>query len=275
MAESWPRVTLAIPAAPIAALDRIADRSPVLELPLGITERDIAAVSRSIAHGHPTVNGYSGYVPRHYEILKVGLQRNDGAVIVELARDHGLIVAVDHHAEFERWAGVVGPRPVIADDGDWRLFRVPEGSGPPPALGPPLHVQSVTADAHREAVGQILDGDLRTAWSTGRAQAGGESLVIDLGRTDDLSAVQLAVGPYTMDFPRGLSVDCSADREHWSACWRGSAVALAMRAMLDDATTGAMTIPLAAQGVRYVRLRQTAADRVAGWAVAELGVFGR
>ena len=61
--ESWPRVPLAIPAAPIAALATIDDRAPVLELPLGITERDADAMYRSLGHGHPTVNGYSGYVP--------------------------------------------------------------------------------------------------------------------------------------------------------------------------------------------------------------------
>ena len=70
-------------------------------------------------------------------------------------------------------------------------------------------------------------------------------------------------------------MECSADRERWLSCWSGSAPALAMRAMLDDPTTGALTIRLSAQGVRYVRLRQTAADPVVGWAVAELAVFGR
>jgi hypothetical protein len=126
-----------------------------------------------------------------------------------------------------------------------------------------------------DIVGQMLDGDLRTAWSTGRPQAGGESLVIDLGRPTDLSAVRLAQGPFTMEFPRGLSVDCSAGRERWSSCWSGSASALAMRAMLDDPVTGALTIRLSTKGVRYLRLRQTSADSVVGWAVAELGVFGR
>ena len=273
--ESWPRVTLAIPAAPISALGKIGDRAPVLELPLGIVERDADAMYRSLAHGHPTVNGYSGYAPPHHEVAKVGLQMADGAVIAELARDADLIVVLDRQEEFERWSAVVGPRPVIADDPGYRILRVPKGAGPPPAIGPPLRVQSITADIHGETVGQMQDGDLRTAWSTGRPQAGGESLVIDLGRPTDLSAVQIAQGQFSMDFPRGLSVDCSTDRERWLSCWSGSAPALAMRAMLDDPTTGALTIRLSAQGIRYVRVRQTAADPVAGWAVAELTVFGR
>jgi hypothetical protein len=275
LAESWPRVMLAAPAAPIAALRGIDDRAPVLELPLGILERDVAAVYRSLEHGHPIVNGYSGYDPPHYQVLKVGLNLNDGAVIDELARDGALIVAVDHREQFARWASVVGPRQVIADDGDWRLYRVPATANSPPEIGAPLRVQSVTADLRNETVGRMLDGDPRTTWSTGRAQAGGESLVIDLGRSQDLSAVRLTLGPFTLDFPRGLSVECSADRQQWDTCWRGSAAALALRAVLDDPLTRSMIIPVSAHAVRYVRLRQTSADPVSEWAIGELGVFGR
>jgi hypothetical protein len=272
--ESWPRVPEAIPAAPIAALSAVGDRAPVLELPLGITERDADAMYRSLAHGHPTVNGYSGYSPLHYEVLKAALQMGDRGVINELARDHDMIVVLDRQTEFQRWFEVVGLRPVIGDAGGYRIYRVPKGPGPPSPLGPALTVQSITADMRGDVVGQMLDGDLRTAWSTGRPQAGGESLVIDLGRATDVAAVRLAQGPFTMEFPRGLSVDCSSDRERWSSCWSGSAPALAMRAMLDDPATGALTIRLSARGIRYVRLRQTAADPVVGWAVAELTVFG-
>jgi hypothetical protein len=220
------------------------------------------------------INGYSGYSPLHYEVLKAALQTGDRAVIDELARDQDIIVALDRQTEFQRWFEVVGLRPVIADAGGYRIYRVAKGPRPLPPLGPPLRVQAITANRRGEAAGQMLDGDLRTAWSSGRPQAGGESLEIDLGQPRDLSAVRLAQGPYTMGFPRGLSVECSADRERWSPCWSGSSPALAMRAMLDDPVAGALTIPLSAHGVRYVRLRQTAADPVVDWAVAELTVFG-
>ena len=277
LVESWPHVALAPPAAPIAALFGIDDGAPVLELPLGIPERDVAAVYRSLEHGHPIVNGYSGYDPPHYHVLRVGLSLNDGAVLDELARDRGLIVAVDHHEQFARWANVVGPRQVMADDGDWRLYRVPVPAvaASPATIGAPLRVQSVTANMRNEAVGQMLDGDPQTAWSTGHVQAGGESLVIDLGRSQDLSAVRLTLGPFRADFPRSLSVECSVDQRQWNTCWRGSAMALALRAVLDDPLIDSMVISLSARAVRYVRLRQTSADPVNGWAVAELSVFGR
>lgn len=275
LVEGWPRITMALPAPPIAALQRIQDHAPVLELPLGITERDIAAVYRTLDHRRPVVNGYSGYEARHYQLLKTGLRLNDGAMLDEVARDRDIIVVLDHREEFDRWASVVGPRPVIADDGTWRLYRVAAGSGPPPPTGAPLRIRSVTASLRNEAVGRMLDGDLRTAWSTGRVQTGGESLVIDLGGPQDLSGVGLTLGPFTMDFPRGLSVECSADAQRWDTCWRGSSTALAMRAVLDAPLTAPIRMPVSARAVRYIRVRQTSADPVNGWAVAELTVFGR
>ena len=113
--ESWPRVPLAIVAAPIATLSAIGDRAPVLELPAGITERDADAMYRSLAHHHPMINGYSGYSPLHYDVLTDALQLGDRTVIDELARDQDIIVALDRRTEFQRWFEVVGLRPVIAD----------------------------------------------------------------------------------------------------------------------------------------------------------------
>ena len=273
--ESWPRVTLAAPAASIAALSAIGDRAPVLELPLGIIERDVAAVYRSLEHHHPVVNGYSGYAPPHYEILRIGLRLGDTSLLDELAGGGSLVVAVDHGEQFDRWAAVVGPRPIIADEGGWRLYRVAASASPArPTGGVRQPIVSVQANLRNDAVAGMLDGDVHTAWSTGRAQAGGEELSIDLGRPADLSGVSLTLGPFLQEFPRRLSVECSGDRHRWDTCWSGSGASLALRAVLADPLTATMILPVTARAVRYLRVRQTGVDPVNGWAVAELAVFG-
>ncbi|HEY2150985.1 MAG TPA: discoidin domain-containing protein [Vicinamibacterales bacterium] len=275
LVEGWPRFEMAPPASPIAALSVFRDDAPVIVLPLGTTDSDAAAEYRGMTHGRPNINGYSGYAPHHYQVLRIGLGLNDGAVLDELARDRDIIVAVDRHGEFERWVRVVGPRPVIADDSDWRLYRIAAGSGPPVAAGALLSIQSVTANFRNNAVGQMLDGKATTAWSTGQVQAGNESVLIDLGRRRDVSGVALALGPFALDFPRALLVECSADQLQWTECWQGSSTALAMRAAIDAPLSPVIRIPVAALAVRYIRLHQTAADPTNGWAIAELTVFGR
>jgi hypothetical protein len=275
LVEGWPRVAMAPPASPIAALSVFRDDAPLIELPLGTTERDVAAEYRGMTHGRPTINGYSGYEPPHYQVLRIGLTLNDGAVLDELARDRDIIVAVDRHGEFERWVRVVGPRPVIADDSNWRLYRIAAGGGPPVADGAPLSIQSVTANFRNETVGRMLDGKATTAWSTGQVQAGNESVLIDLGRRRDVSGVGLALGPFALGFPRALLVDCSADQLQWTVCWRGSSTALAMRAAIDAPLSSVIRIPVSALAARYIRLHQTSTDPTDEWAIAELTVFGR
>ena len=66
----------------------------VLELPLGNVGPDIAAVYRSIAHGHPVVNGYSGYEPPHYRVLKPGLGERDDSVLTTLTKFAPIVVMI-------------------------------------------------------------------------------------------------------------------------------------------------------------------------------------
>jgi F5/8 type C domain len=275
LVEGWPRITMTPPASPITALSAIHDDAPVIELPLGSTEHDSAAEYRGLVHGRPSINGYSGYDARHYQVLKIGLRLNDGAVLDELARDRDIIVAVDRHDEFDRWTSVVGQRPVIADDSDWRLYRIAAGRGAPVQTGAPLSIQSVTANFRNEAVGQMLDGKATTAWSTGQVQAGNETVLIDLGRPRDVTGLALALGPFVLDFPRALLIECSADQQQWTECWRGSSTALAMRAAIDAPLSPVIRIPMTATAARYLRLRQTSADPTNGWAITELTVLGR
>src|SRR5437667_9274158 len=43
----------------------------VVELPMGDTLGDLAALYRSMYHRRPVVNGFSGFVPVHYVLLRV------------------------------------------------------------------------------------------------------------------------------------------------------------------------------------------------------------
>src|SRR5204862_2965177 len=66
----------------------------VLELPLGNVGPDIAAVYRSIGHRHPVVNGYSGYEPPHYGVLKSGLGERDDSVVTTLTTFAPIVVRI-------------------------------------------------------------------------------------------------------------------------------------------------------------------------------------
>ena len=66
----------------------------------------------------------------------------------------------------------------------------------------------------------IRDGNLETRWDTG-PQSGREQVIVDLGEARALTAIVLALGPFSNDFPRDLQVQVSADGRDWAETWRG------------------------------------------------------
>lgn len=274
-AESWPRMTLADAAPPIAALRDAT--TPVIELPIGNTERDIAAVYRSIAHGRPMVNGYSGYVPPHYVDLTFALASGDATGLDAIAAGRALTVVVDRTWEFERWRSLVEHHPqhrFVADQGPWRIYEVTPAVSAAPPTGEALPIASVTANTGAPDVPRVLDGDLRTIWNSRQLQRGTEEIAIDLGQTREVAAVRMELGAYRYDFPRALSVECAPDDAPLDVCWSGPAAALALRGVLEDPVRAPLVIPIG-RSARRIKLRQTAADSFNGWSIAELQIIGR
>ena len=83
LADTWmSAMPLADTPKPFAALAcGGAASGPIVELPLGPTYPDVAAMYRQMTHGRPLVNGYSGYFPPHYAALRFGLMLRDHDVL--------------------------------------------------------------------------------------------------------------------------------------------------------------------------------------------------
>ena len=83
---------------PFAALGCGKAGGPIVELPLGDTYPDVAAMYRQMSHRRPLVNGYSGYFPPHYAALRFGLTLRDHDVLTELAARGVTDIIVDQRA---------------------------------------------------------------------------------------------------------------------------------------------------------------------------------
>ena len=77
-----------------------------------------------------------------------------------------------------------------------------------------LDAERMTATPAAEAA---VDDDATTRWTTGAAQAPGQSLQVDLGTTRRISRVVLDTGADRGDFPRGYELSTSRDGVTWSA----------------------------------------------------------
>jgi glucosylceramidase len=106
-----------------------------------------------------------------------------------------------------------------------------------------------------------VDDDTTTRFTTGTAQAPGQWLQVDLGRPALVRGVVLDTGTGTGDFPRGYTLEGSADGSHW-------------RTLATGAGSGQLTtIDVRPARVRSLRVTQTA-SAPQWWSVADLRVYG-
>jgi hypothetical protein len=281
VADSW-TFTLPMPEVPpfVELPAAVPASAAVLELPLGNVGPDIAAVYRSIGHGRPVVNGYSGYEPPHYRVLRPALGEQDDSVLTALTKfaplavliapeDDGALNFVGRHAGAVRLANT-------ATHSVYLLPLVAADAGPSHAgsFARPLTIRTATFNLGGFDLSAVTDADGETVWATPKPQHGREEIVIELSEDDEVSGVSLSTGPPLEGYPRWLAVDTSVDGKVWEERWSGAMGGPTVEGILRDARAADSRIPLAPKPARYVRLRQLRAHPEIGWFIAELRVFG-
>ncbi|HZR23506.1 MAG TPA: discoidin domain-containing protein, partial [Vicinamibacterales bacterium] len=274
LADSWV-VGLPLPAVPprLDALEAIAGGTPVLELPVGVLE-DTAAMYRAMFHGAPLVNGYSGFTPAHYDILRAALDAGDPAVLDAFASRRDLIVVVNE-SPAKRWTEYFGHADAaerLTGDSAHAIFRLRASPWRAPALGAPIPIVSID-DVPSSGLQQLSDNNLLTRWDSGAPQHGHEVITLDLGRPQRVGGVELSAGPYLGEVARRLTVQLSVDHDAWSSVAIASSFARAVDSAIRDPKRIAMVFDFPARAARYIRLRQTGVDSTYHWSIAELLVF--
>jgi hypothetical protein len=227
----------------------------VVELPLGDLAGDIAALYRSMYHRRPTVNGYSGFSPSHYTVLRVAVD-TDGPEAFDAMTSSGPLTVV---------AGTSG-----------RLTTILPSAHPDPVpTGHALAIRAVAAGGTIIDHTPLTDGDRLSRWDSGLPQHGTETVTIDLGSIQQVDGLTLAIGPYLGDFPRALAIELSDDLRTWTIPWSGRTGAKAVAAAVRDPRMVPLTFGFAPMPARWIRLRQLGTDPTFHWSIAEMTVFGR
>jgi hypothetical protein len=277
-ADSWTRpLQLAVPPRVYRLPDRLPANAAVIELPLG-TYEDAAAMYRALTHRRPTVNGLSGYVPPHYEVLYSALSESRVDVLEALAEVAPLVVITHRAQAGELMSSRVRALPsatLLDSDIDRDVVLIPRAPMVPlPGieLTDTVRMQSGHASVSQDTLGLISDRDGTTGWLT-PTQQGGEEFVADLGAVQDIDGVVLSLGAFAGGFPRELLVRTSRNGSEWRDAWHGDVSVLAVRAALANQRETPIALPFEARGARYVLVRQVGWS-VSPWAVAEFGARG-
>jgi hypothetical protein len=122
-----------------------------------------------------------------------------------------------------------------------------------------------------------LDGRLETRWSTGRPQRPGDWLQVDLPAPALVAGVDLELGGFTTDYPRGVAVEVTREDGSWTrlpaeVVLAGPLVWAGTHVLRDGVERVALRFPPVRTGA--VRVVQTGEDPVFDWSVAELHLLG-
>ncbi len=274
LADGWIRpLPLHTPPAPLELPAALRADDVVLELPSGVIE-DAAAMYRATMHGHRLANGLSGYHPPHYVALSEALRDGDVEALAGLPAADEVVafVARDARGDAVRDGLVRAPwAATIAETSTHRVFRLRRAVQRPGESGSPLSVAGVDVSEAGGDAARLTDGDDRTAWATA-SQRGGETVVLDLGRLVDVGGVDLALGPFTAEFPRELAVDHSPDGSAWTTAWQAPTAPAVVASAIATPTAPVVAVRFTAAPARFIRMRQVATS-TRPWAIAEIRVL--
>ena len=251
---------------------------PVIELPLGWRDDDVAAMLRSAEHHQPVVNGHSGYTAPHYSALAYGLGHSREELLHELGARGVQHIRIDRaNPEAPHYESLVASSTLlrlVAETGTESLYEyrdVPDIAPPLLFDGPSISLSAVTANTNNHLVHFATDGDPSTRWFSG-AQDMGQQLLLDLGNSQPLGGLIMRLGRYRADFPRMLGIELSTDGQSWELVRGGPTDVEALRASFQDPETMPLAFDLKGQTARYLRLRQMASEQDFYWSVAEVEV---
>jgi hypothetical protein len=281
LSDTWmATMPLAATPKPFRALECAGEASgPIVELPLGHTYPDVAAMYRQMSHHRPLVNGYSGYFPPHYAALRFGLTLRDPDVLTQLASRGVTDIIVDREPDPDgRWDKYVASHPnatLICTEGKQSLYHItPTAAAKLPAAGgAPLAIALIRPNVNEGAVTAMTDQDRTTRWESG-PQTDRTMVEIDLGGVRTVGGIDLALGPFVEDFPRGLIIEASEDGTTWQEVWKGRSAGLAFVAAFEAPRDVPLRYRFGPTRARLLRMRLTENDDTYYWSIAEMKVLG-
>jgi hypothetical protein len=204
----------------------------VLALPFEDGRVSVYAMYQSMAHGRPVVNGYSGYVPPHAEVIEWALRRRDRSVLTELRRGHPLYVVVASTDQAPSWTAFMDEQPdtaMLGIEGGGRLYR----------MAPAAYAREVRPGVPIDAAVARVDG----GWIVADAQA-----------VRTIRGLELRTNRHVVRLPADLRIDISVDGTQWQNVFEERPGGLALIGAVQQPRVIPISVDLRDVTARYVRI---------------------
>ena len=264
----------------------------LIELPMPLLSwtkedwRNVLPMYYSMRHGKRTANGYSGYYPPGYTVVRDAMEGFPAPRALRFLRDigvdHVLIHTQAHRADDGRvmlgaLEGLPGEAELLASAAGDFLFRLkPAPPAAAPRLGPEVGDPKswrISVKTNRQQARLAIDGNLDTGWASKRSQLAGEAVLVDLTAPVEVGQVELVQGGDPLGYPRSFVVEGSLDRSVW---FELAGVPLGVpdvtAATIEDFRNYRMLIDFPPRPARYVRIRLAAPHRTMHWSISELHI---
>ena len=263
----------------------------------GSHEGALRAMYATLEHGHPVMNGGSGFFPPLYwfyyysgalesfddydysDVLR-GL-RALGVRYVIVQTDPALVNADKGRATLRAIRRQPDQIVTTRDFGGATVFELPPWDGTLPESAPerPPRSRSGLAASTSHRANELIyafDGDTSTRWLSGRPQAGNESITIQFDQPTDVSHLRLTVGRLSFgDYPRHLIIESTADGRAWETLHSGRGFERLVLGAVPVDGVSFMDFPLSPNTSRLIRLRQTGNTPTFYWSFHEIELWER
>ncbi|OGW62832.1 MAG: hypothetical protein A2V83_09695 [Nitrospirae bacterium RBG_16_64_22] len=142
---------------------------------------------------------------------------------------------------------------------------------------PPAEWRGLTATHNGVRLGNMTDGNLGTRWGSGRPQRPGMEIALELPAGREIAGMDLLVGDYIQDFPRGIAIHLSPDGIRWETVVRVRNVFPFVgwsegRFVFDRG--GVVQLRFQPRSARHMRIENLGYHAAYDWSIAELRVYG-
>ena len=229
-------------------LQDIPENAAVLEVPPDEVPINVFAMYRGLFHRRPLINGYSGHVPPHYDILGQSLRRGDPSAVLELARGRPLAIIVsDRYDASGDYREMIEALPGVTRTGSGSAGSVYLLPAKPrervAASGSPLPSQATTLPrAH---------------------------VILDLGAKRTVRTIEFPLRWHYAEIGGRLEVEASDDGSSWKVVSQDWTAGRALAGALEDPRVVPFRLPLSDITARYLRIHP-APD----WMIREIRIVG-
>jgi hypothetical protein len=275
-----------------SAVRELPSDSVLIELPMPRTTADRAHgaiyMYHSIGHWKRLVNGYSGYFPPGYTVVREAMEYFPSQRTLRLLRNLGVDYILVHTKGFRKTKGaeishhLKGYKDhldLIAEKEGDRLYRLvpqPEAAGESPsgAATGDKSIWKAESNHNNGLTGLAFDGDSETGWTSGTPQKEGDYFMLDLGRVESLSRVEFVISRFPLDFPRGFILEGSIDGASWRVLKEEAGYFPELhQAMVEDFSRYRTDVSFERSEIRYLRIWLTRRHENKHWSFQEIYCF--